>query len=69
MSNRRILRLSGADTRSFLQGLVTSNVDRLKDGLVYTALLTPQGKTSRISSSPRTANPSCSTWRPAWPRG
>ncbi|MBY6135268.1 hypothetical protein KUV61_05480 [Nocardioides marinus] len=44
MSNRRILRLSGADTRSFLQGLVTSNVDRLKDGLVYTALLTPQGK-------------------------
>jgi folate-binding protein YgfZ len=44
MSHRRILRLSGADTRSFLQGLVTSNVDRLEDGLVYAALLTPQGK-------------------------
>ncbi|OED48165.1 aminomethyltransferase [Rhodobacteraceae bacterium (ex Bugula neritina AB1)] len=47
MSDRRILRLSGADTRSFLQGLVTSNVERLGDpdsGLVYAALLTPQGK-------------------------
>ncbi|KIC14796.1 CAF17-like 4Fe-4S cluster assembly/insertion protein YgfZ [Leisingera sp. ANG-Vp] len=44
MSERRILRLSGADTRSFLQGLVTSNTDRLEDGLVYAALLTPQGK-------------------------
>ncbi|UWQ34065.1 folate-binding protein [Leisingera sp. M527] len=44
MNDRRILRLSGADTRSFLQGLVTNNVDRLDDGLVYAALLTPQGK-------------------------
>ncbi|WP_291733256.1 folate-binding protein [Leisingera sp. F5] len=47
MSDRRILRLSGADARSFLQGLVTNNVDRLDspdDGLVYAALLTPQGK-------------------------
>lgn len=44
MSNRRIVRLSGADCRSFLQGLVTNNVDRLDQGLVYAALLTPQGK-------------------------
>ncbi|WP_170572586.1 CAF17-like 4Fe-4S cluster assembly/insertion protein YgfZ [Ruegeria atlantica] len=44
MPNRRILRLSGSDTDSFLQGLVTNNVDGLKDGLVYAALLTPQGK-------------------------
>ncbi|MBQ4827049.1 folate-binding protein YgfZ [Leisingera sp. HS039] len=44
MIDRRILRLSGADARSFLQGLVTNNVDRLDDGLVYAALLTPQGK-------------------------
>ncbi|QAX29049.1 CAF17-like 4Fe-4S cluster assembly/insertion protein YgfZ [Leisingera sp. NJS204] len=44
MNDRRILRLSGADARSFLQGLVTNNVDRLDDGLVYAALLTPQGK-------------------------
>ncbi len=44
MSNRRILRLSGKDTESFLQGLITNDVQRLDDGLVYAALLTPQGK-------------------------
>ncbi|KIC15070.1 CAF17-like 4Fe-4S cluster assembly/insertion protein YgfZ [Leisingera sp. ANG-DT] len=44
MSDRRILRLTGADAKSFLQGLVTNNVDHLDSGLVYAALLTPQGK-------------------------
>lgn len=44
MNSRRILRLSGADTKSFLQGLVSNDVDRLTDGLVYAAILTPQGK-------------------------
>ena len=44
MSTRRILRLSGADARSFLQGLVTNDVAGLDQGLVYAALLTPQGK-------------------------
>ena len=41
---RKILRLSGADTNSFLQGLVTNDLDHLSDGLLYAALLTPQGK-------------------------
>ncbi|MCF6232832.1 MAG: folate-binding protein [Rhodobacteraceae bacterium] len=44
MNTRRILRLSGADTKDFLQGLVSNDVDRLADGLVYAAILTPQGK-------------------------
>lgn len=44
MTNRRILRLDGADTARFLQDLVTNDVTRLSDGLVYAALLTPQGK-------------------------
>lgn len=44
MSTRRILRLTGADTDSFLQGLVTNDIRKLDSGLVYTALLTPQGK-------------------------
>ncbi|OUS35126.1 folate-binding protein YgfZ [Rhodobacterales bacterium 56_14_T64] len=44
MSQRRILRLSGPDTRTFLQGLVTNDVDKIDQGLVYAALLTPQGK-------------------------
>lgn len=41
---RKVLRVSGEDARPFLQGLVTNDVDRLANGLVYTALLTPQGK-------------------------
>jgi hypothetical protein len=41
---RSVLRISGADTRPFLQGLVTNDVDRLDSGLVYAALLTAQGK-------------------------
>lgn len=44
MIPRRIFRLSGPDAESFLQGLVSNDVARLTDGLVYAALLTPQGK-------------------------
>ena len=44
MSDRCILRLTGPDTHDFLQGLVTNDVTGLKRGLVYAALLTPQGK-------------------------
>ena len=44
MAARKILRLSGPDTRDFLQGLVTNDVNKLDQGLVYAALLTPQGK-------------------------
>lgn len=41
---RKILRLVGPDAEDFLQGLVTNDVRKLVDGLVYAALLTPQGK-------------------------
>lgn len=41
---RKVLRVSGSEASDFLQGLVTNDVSRLKDGLVYAALLTPQGK-------------------------
>ncbi|SRR6056297_876854 len=41
---RSVLRVTGTGAADFLQGLVTNDVARLKDGLVYTALLTPQGK-------------------------
>ena len=43
-SSRRILRLTGPDTFDFLQGLITNDIKRLDRGLVYAALLTPQGK-------------------------
>lgn len=44
MTKRRILKLSGPDTTDFLQGLVTNDVTKTADGLVYAAMLTPQGK-------------------------
>lgn len=42
--NRTLIRLEGDDRFDFLQGLVTNDVNKAKDGLVYAALLTPQGK-------------------------
>lgn len=44
MTARRILRLTGGDVDIFLQGLITNDIARLDAGIVYTALLTPQGK-------------------------
>ncbi|SDD12799.1 YgfZ/GcvT domain-containing protein [Ruegeria marina] len=44
MPTRRILRLTGSEAESFLQGLVTNDVRKLDAGLVYAALLSPQGK-------------------------
>jgi hypothetical protein len=43
-SDRSILRLTGSDTESFLQGLITNDMTHLTDGLLYAAILTPQGK-------------------------
>ncbi len=43
-TGRIVLAISGADREKFLQGLVTNDVGKLADGLVYAALLTPQGK-------------------------
>ncbi|MGJ8610162.1 MAG: YgfZ/GcvT domain-containing protein [Octadecabacter sp.] len=44
MTHRTLLKLTGRDAPDFLQGLVTNDVTKTKDGLVYAALLTPQGK-------------------------
>jgi len=41
---RKLLEISGTDRRDFMQGLITNNIDRLANGLLYAALLTPQGK-------------------------
>ena len=42
--NRTIFRITGSDRETFLQNLVTNDVGKARDGLVWTALLTPQGK-------------------------
>jgi len=45
LADRRLIQISGPDWRSFLQGLITQNVETLDDGaMAYGALLTPQGR-------------------------
>ncbi|PUB16179.1 hypothetical protein DFP92_10332 [Yoonia sediminilitoris] len=44
MRDRTILAITGTDRLGFLQGLVTNDVEKAKDGIIYAALLTPQGK-------------------------
>jgi folate-binding protein YgfZ len=44
-ASRRLVTLTGDDALTFLQGLVSNDVRRLdQPGIVYAALLTPQGK-------------------------
>ncbi|OAF14879.1 YgfZ/GcvT domain-containing protein [Bradyrhizobium neotropicale] len=45
LPDRSVIKVAGEDARNFLNGLVTTDVDRLKPGLGrFGALLTPQGK-------------------------
>jgi len=41
---RAIYQITGTDSISFMQGLITNDVSKIDHGLVYAALLTPQGK-------------------------
>lgn len=41
---RTLIDITGTDRTNFLQGLITNDMAKLKDGLLYAALLTPQGK-------------------------
>ena len=43
-TDRTVLAVTGSDRESFLQGLITNDVQRAHGGIVYAALLTPQGK-------------------------
>lgn len=43
--NRGVLAISGEEARSFLQGLISNDIDKVRpDRAIYAALLTPQGK-------------------------
>jgi folate-binding protein YgfZ len=45
MLTRGVLAISGEDARSFLQGLISNDIDKVTpDRAIYAALLTPQGK-------------------------
>ncbi|WP_428548971.1 YgfZ/GcvT domain-containing protein [Profundibacter sp.] len=41
---RKLYDITGTDRTTFLQGLITNDMAKAKDGLLYAALLTPQGK-------------------------
>jgi folate-binding protein YgfZ len=43
-SDRTVLRVTGADRVSFLQGMVTNDMRKLAQGALYAAILSPQGK-------------------------
>ena len=44
MTDRTVLSISGDDRISFLQGLITNDVEKAAEAIIYAALLTPQGK-------------------------
>ena len=44
MHDRAIISVSGPDRLDFLQDLITNDIAKMKAGLTYSALLTPQGK-------------------------
>lgn len=44
VENRTVIAVTGEERVSFLQGLVSNDVNHAKNRLVYAALLTPQGK-------------------------
>ncbi|MEQ9695694.1 folate-binding protein [Shimia sp. SDUM112013] len=41
---RSVFEITGPDSTHFLQGLVTNDIEGIENGLVYAAILTPQGK-------------------------
>lgn len=43
-ADRQVLEITGEDRLKFLQDLVTNDLSRADDGLIYAALLSPQGK-------------------------
>jgi tRNA-modifying protein YgfZ len=45
LNNRAVLRITGEDRRTFMQGLITQDIDHLSpQAAIFSALLTPQGK-------------------------
>ena len=41
---RRVIRVSGTDSRDFLQNLVTNDINRISEGLLYAGAVDAAGK-------------------------
>lgn len=44
LKNRKVVKIEGKDKYSFLQGLITNDINKVENGPIYTALLSAQGK-------------------------
>ncbi len=45
LQNRALLSIKGSDARTFLQGIITNDINKISaENAIYTCLLTPQGK-------------------------
>ena len=42
--NRSVVSISGNDRVKFMQGLITNDVMKANNGIIYSAILSPQGK-------------------------
>ncbi len=42
--SRKLVKVSGTDAKKFLQGIITNDIEASISSLIYSALLTPQGK-------------------------
>ena len=43
--NSRFFEISGKDSKSFIQNLITNDIEKCNDGeIIYSCILTPQGK-------------------------
>lgn len=45
LANRSVIKISGADSQKFLQGLITNDINKVtENNAIYALMLTPQGK-------------------------
>ena len=45
LNNRSIIEISGSDRFNFLQGIITNDINKIKNGnIIYSAMLNPQGR-------------------------
>ena len=42
--SRKLIRLNGKDAKKFLQGIITNDIDKANCSVIYSGILTPQGK-------------------------
>ena len=44
LNHRSIIEISGTDRYDFLQGLLTNDIIKSRNGIIYSAMLNPKGR-------------------------